>query len=292
MSLLELFCSVDDFCQAFEPEWERMLLSQRVRHRQRKTNLCLSEMMTLVIHFHQSSYRNFKHYYEKHVCKQLREEFPRLISYTRFVAMMPRMLVPLAVYLSRGFGACTGVSFVDSTALAVCRNQRITQHKVFQGIAARGKTSMGWFYGFKLHLVANDRGELLACQLTPGNVDDRKPVPTLVKRLFGKLFGDKGYISQKLVAQLFNTFNLHLVTFARANMKGRLLHQTDVAMLRRRAIMETINDQLKNISQIEHSRHRSPLNFVVNLLAGLIAYCCQPKKPSLRLHDHLLLNTS
>lgn len=292
MSLLELFCAVDDFCQTFEPEWQRTLVSQGVRHRQRKTSLCLSEMMTIVIHFHQSSYRNFKHYYEEYVCTQLRWEFPGLVSYTHFVAMMPRTIVPLAVYLPRCFGSCTGISFVDSTPLAVCRNQRIAQHKVFEGIAARGKTSMGWFYGFKLHLVVNDRGELLACQLTPGNVDDRKPVPTLVKRLFGKLFGDKGYIDQKLVAQLFDTFNMHLVTFARNNMKGRVLHQADVILLRRRSILETINDQLKNISQIEHSRHRSPLNFVVNLLAGLIAYCWQPKKPSLRLEKHMLLTTS
>ena len=151
---------------------------------------------------------------------------------------------------------------------------------------------MGWFYGFKLHLVANDRGELLACQLTPGNVDDRKPVPTLVQRLFGKLVGDKGYISQPLVEQLLESCHVHLLTFARTNMQGRLLHRHDVLLLRKRAIMETIYDQLKNISQIEHSRHRSPLNFVVNLLAGLIAYCLQPKKPSLHLHQQLLLQAA
>ena len=292
MSLLELFCTVDDFCQAFEPEWQQTLLGQGVRQRRRAPKLCLSERMTIIIHFHQSGYRTFKDYYLRHVCEHLQPEFPDLMSYARFVELMPQTLIPLMVYLHRCFGACTGISFVDATALAVCRNQRIRQHKVFAGIAARGKTSMGWFYGFKLHLVANDRGELLACQLTPGNVDDRKPVPTLAKRLFGKLFGDKGYISQKLVGQLFETYNLHLVTFARTNMQGRLLHRDDVRWLRKRAIMETINDQLKNISQIEHSRHRSPLNFVVNLLAGLIAYCLQPKKPSLHLHQHALLSVA
>ena len=200
--------------------------------------------------------------------------------------------MPLMVYLQGCFGRCTGVSFVDATALAVCRNQRISSHKVFAGIAARGKTTMGWFYGFKLHLVANDQGELLACQLTPGNLDDRKPVPTLAKRLLGKLFGDMGYISQKLVAQLLAECNVQLVTLARSNMQGRLLPLDDVILLRKRAIMETINDQLKNISQIEHSRHRSPLNFVVNLFAGLIAYCLQPKKPSLHLHDQPLLSAA
>ncbi len=292
MSLLELFCAVDDFCQAFEPQWQQMLLGQGLRQRRREPQLCLSERMAIIIHFHQSGYRTFKDYYLRHVCRHLRREFPALVSYTRFVELMPQTLIPLMVYLHRCFGTCTGISFVDATSLAVCRNQRIHQHKVFDGLAARGKTTMGWFYGFKLHLVANDCGELLACQLTPGNVDDRKPVPVLAQRLFGKLVGDKGYISRQLVEQLLEAGNVHLVTFARSNMQGRLLHRHDVRLLRKRAIMETINDQLKNISQIEHSRHRSPLNFVVNLLAGLIAYCLQPKKPSLNLQDQLLLTTA
>lgn len=292
MSLLELFCAVDDFCQVFEPEWQQRLLGEGLRQRRREGKLCLSERMTILIHFHQSGYRTFKHYYKRHVCVHLRREFPNLVSYTRFVELMAQTLLPLMVYLHHCFGSCTGISFVDATPLAVCRTQRIHRHKVFQGIAARGKTSMGWFYGFKLHLVANDRGELLACQLTPGNVDDRKPVPTLAKRLCGKLFGDKGYISQKLTAQLLEACQVQLVTFARSNMQGRLLLHNDAILLRKRAIMETINDQLKNISQIEHPRHRSPLNFVVNLLAGLIAYCRQPKKPSLRLDELPLLSVA
>lgn len=289
MSLLELFCHVDDFCQAFAPKWQQMLLGQGLRQRRREAKLSLSEQMTIIIHFHQSGYRTFKDYYLRHVSTHLRQEFPALVSYARFVELMPQTIMPLMVYLHHGLGRCTGIAFVDATSLVVCRNQRIHQHKVFAGIAARGKTTLGWFYGFKLHLVANDRGELLACQLTPGNVDDRQPVPLLTKRLFGKLFGDKGYISQKLVAQLLDNGQVHLVTFARKNMQGNLLHQDDAILLRKRAIIETINDQLKNISQIEHSRHRSPLNFVVNLFAGLIAYCLQPKKPSLHLHQQTLL---
>ena len=292
MSLLELFCAVDDFCQAFTPKWQQMLLGQGLRQRRRESKLSLSERMAIIIHFHQSGYRTFKDYYVRHVCVHLRQEFPALVSYARFVELMPQTLIPLMVYLHHCFGRCTGVSFVDATSLVVCRNQRISSHKVFAGIAARGKTTMGWFYGFKLHVVANDRGELLACQLTPGNIDDRKPVPILAKQLFGKLFGDKGYVSQKLVEQLVMDCQVHLVTFARTNMQGRLLQQDDVILLRKRTIIETINDQLKNISQIEHSRHRSPLNFVVNLLAGLIAYCLQPKKPSLHLHDHALLSAA
>ena len=146
---------------------------------------------------------------------------------------------------------------------------------------------MGWFYGFKLHLVVNDQGELLACQLTPGNVDDRTPVPILSKRLFGKLFGDRGYISRRLFEQLWQDFQVQLITKLRKNMQNRLMIMSDKLLLRKRALIETIIDQLKNISQIEHSRHRSPINFVVNVLAGLIAYCLQPKKPALQFVDAL-----
>ena len=141
---------------------------------------------------------------------------------------------------------------------------------------------MGWFYGFKLHLVVNEYGEILGCQVTAGNVDDRKPVPKLVEGLVGKLFGDKGYISAKLFDALFRD-GLQLITNLRSNMKNRLLTLEDKLKLRKRFIIETINDQLKNLSQIEHSRHRSVHNFAVNLIAGLLAYTFQPKKPSLNL---------
>ena len=135
----------------------------------------------------------------------------------------------------------------------------------------------------KLHLVVNDEGDLLAFCLTPGNVDDRRPVPKLAHRLFGTLFGDKGYLSQPLAEQLLVTQGLRLITKLRKKMRNRLLVLSDKLLLRKRAIIETINDQLKNVCQIEHSRHRSPINFLVHLIAGLIAYCQQPKKPSLHL---------
>lgn len=282
MSLLELFCDVDDFCQWFEPRWHQSLVQSGTVKRIRTTELKISEMMTIVIHFHQSHYRNFKKYYTEHVMAHLRSEFPKVVGYTRFVELMPRLLVPLMAYFYQTKGKCTGISFVDSTPLAVCHNRRIPRHKVFDGLAARGKTSMGWFYGFKLHLVVSDRGEILAFHLTPGNVDDRQPVPQLARDLFGKLFGDKGYISQALFDTLF-AHGVQLITHVRRNMKNRLMPLADKLLLRKRAIIETINDQLKNISQIEHSRHRSPANFLVNLMAGLIAYCHQPKKPALNL---------
>ena len=251
----------------------------------REPQLSMSEIITIIIHFHQSHYRNFKAYYLEYVQVNLRSEFPDLVSYTRFVELMPRALIPLLAYLRGRKGVCTGIAFVDSTPLKVCHNRRIYRHKVFAGLAERGKTSMGWFFGFKLHLIVNDQGEILAFQLTPGNVDDRKPVPKMSEKLFGKLFADRGYISKDLFQQLYNE-GLMLITTIRKNMKNQLMLLDDKLMLRKRSIIETINDQLKNISQIEHTRHRSFANFIVNLLAGLIAYAIKDKKPSIGISQH------
>lgn len=283
MSLLELFCNVDDFCIAFNDFLQaRGLAAGSGQKRGPQPLLALSEVMTIIIHFHQSHYRDFKAYYTDHVSFYLRSEFPRLPSYNRFVELMPSALLPLCLYLQSRLAAPTGISFIDSTPLPVCHNRRIERHKVFAGLAARGKTSMGWFYGFKLHLIVNECGELVAFYVTPGNVDDRKPVPHLTKALWGKLFGDKGYISQALFEELFER-GLQLITSLRKNMKPRLMPLMDKLLLRKRSIIETINDQLKNISQIAHTRHRSVDNFMVNLIAGLIAYTWQPRKPSLNL---------
>ncbi len=282
MSLVKLFVDVDDFCRIFESRWTSFQLANGLRQRKRATQLFLSEIMTITIHFHQSGYRFFKAYYQNYVHEHLVGEFPHLVSYSRFVILMARALVPWTFYLLSKRGNCTGISFVDSTPLKVCHNKRIERHKVFSGIAARGKTSMGWFYGFKLHLVVNEHGEALSFQLTPGNIDDRKPVPVLFARLFGKVFGDKGYIPKDLFAKLLQE-NIQLITGLRKNMKNQLMDLQDKRFRRKRSIIETINDRLKNISQIEHSRHRRFINFLINLISGLIAYALQPSKPALNL---------
>ncbi len=282
MDILPLCCDIDDFCQFFEPLWKQRLLSSGERQRDRAPRLCLSEVMTIVVLFHASSYRNFKAYDTEQVMKDYAGAFPHLVSYQRFVELMPSALVPLCGYLQTRKGACSGISFIDSTPVKVCHNRRIESHKVFSGGARRGKTSVDWFFGFKLHLVINDCGELLSIRFTPGNVDDRQPVPKLVKDLFGKLFGDKGYISQPLFETLYDG-QVQLVTRLKKKMKNRLISMFDKIMLRKRAIIESVIDQLKNISQIEHSRHRSVTNFFVNLIAGLIAYTHREKKPSLNI---------
>ena len=283
MSILKLFCHVDDFCQLLAT-WENAKLLGVARRRGPAPRLNLSEVMTILIHFHQSHYRDFKAYYTQHVCEHMRSEFPTLVSYTRFVELIPSTLPALCLYLRVRFGQVTGVAFIDSTPLSVCHNRRIGRHRVFAEMATRGKSSMGWFYGFKLHLIVNDQGELLAVQLTPGNIDDRKPVPQMTKKLWGKLVGDRGYLSQALFEQLFAR-GLQLITPIRKNMHNRLVVLEDKLLTRKRFVIETIVDQRKNISQIEHTRHRSTTNFIVNLIAGLIAYTWQPKKPSLHLSD-------
>ena len=243
-SVEELFCSVDDFCQVFEHRWQSQLISHDLQMRKRKRSLCLSEVMTILIGFHQSYYRNFKSYYLERVQTQWQSHFPKLVSYNRFIEWIPDTLIPLCGYLRSCFGTCTGISFMDSTCLKVCwagdppssHNRRINQHKVFKDIAARGKTSVDWLFGLKLHLVINDRGELLNFQVTPGNVDDRKPVPDLLQHLFGKVFADKGYISQKLFEELMNSVGVQVVTKLKRNMKQRLMSLGDRLLLRKRAV--------------------------------------------------------
>jgi transposase len=296
-SLDALFVDIDDFCQKFEPRWHSHLIEGCHKTRDRAKSLCLSEIMTILVTFHQHHYRNFKHYYLDHVSVYWADAFPGLPSYGRFIEWMPQTMLPLCVYLKQCFGTCTGISFIDSTCLKVCHNRRISGHKVFKNLAARGKTSVDWFFGFKLHLVVNENGELLNMTLTPGNTDDRKPVPELVSSLFGKIFADKGYVSQPLAAQLFEAEGIEFFAKPKRNMKNKLMKLNDKLLSRKRSIVETIIDQLKNavrarrvsrrkkrnktISQIEHSRHRSPINFCINVLCGLIAYCHQPKKPNL-----------
>jgi transposase len=243
--------------------------------------------MTILIAFHQNHYRNFKHFDLKQVQQYWHLAFPGLPSYQRFIEWVPSTLVPLCVDLKHCFGSCTGMSFIDSTCLKVGHNRRIKRHKVFNGLAGRGKTSVDWFYGLKLHLVVNENGAILNVQLTPGNVDERRPVPELWPVLFGKVFADRGYASQPLASQLLQDLGIEFFAKPRRNMKNKLMRLQDKLLSRQRSIIETINDQLKNISQIEHTRHRSPVNFCVNVLCGLIAYCHQPRKPSLHL-DWLL----
>ena len=288
MDRLTIFCEVDDFCRIFEPKFNQQLLADGQRQRIKPSRMSRSEVMTILVLFHQSGFRDLKRFYTKVVCQYWERDFRHLLSYNRFVELHRDALVLLGAFMQTRLGKCSGVSFVDSSKIPVCNNLRIKQNKVFEGVAQRGKTSTGWFYGFKIHLVVSDCGEILAWRMTLGNVDDRKPVPHVTKHVWGKLFGDKGYLSQKL-SELLGANNVQLITKVKKNMKNKFISFFDKLMLRKRAIIETINDQLKNISQIEHTRHRSVWNFYTNVVAGLIAYTYQEKKPNLQLRKDLVL---
>ncbi len=290
-ALIQLFCMIDEFCKSAEPEWRAILIEHSQSKNREKAHrvprLSVSEILTIVIHFHQSGYRTFKHYYNFYVCGYLKKYFPNLVCYSRIVQLMSHVLFPLFLFLQTILGICTGIAFVDSTLLTVCHNRRINSHKVFKKLAKRGKTSTGWFYGFKLHLIINDRGEILAYMLTGGNIDDRAPMKNLCRELFGKLFGDKGYISSKLFSELYEN-GVQLITRLKANMKNKLMPLWDKFLLRKRGLIESVHNRLKNGAQIEHHRHRSQWNFLVNLLSGLTAYEVNPTKPSLGIQKELL----
>ena len=255
----------------------------------RNSTMSKAEIMLIIILFHDSNYRCFKHFYQEQVCKHLRHLFPKIVSYNRFVELEREIAVPLALFIKKVLlGKCTGISFVDSTPLRVCRNQRIHIHKTFKGIAQRGKCSMGWFFGFKLHLICNEKGELLNFMITPGDVDDREPLKyeAFMEFIYGKLVGDKGYIGKELFQRLFVN-GIQFITKLKSNMKGALMSVSDKLLLRKRAIIETVNDELKNIAQVEHSRHRCFDNFIVNMLGAIAAYCCFPKKPCINVERTL-----
>jgi hypothetical protein len=283
--ITEIFYLCDDFSKEFDKSYKKHILQadngKKIRNRLGK--LSHSEVMTILISFHLGGYRNLKHYYLFYVSQHLNKEFPELVSYNRFVELQQQVAFPLVLFLKLcRMGKCTGISFVDSTTLKACHIKREKQNKVFSGIATKGKSTIGWFFGFKLHIIINDKGEILSFVITQGNVDDREPLnsESFIKTVFGKLYADRGYISQTLRDILF-VDGIHLVTKLRNNMKGGEIPLQDKINLRKRAVIESVNDELKNICQIEHTRHRSFTNFITNLIAGLLAYSFLPKKPSI-----------
>jgi len=290
--LIEIYCKVDNYCK----EYTNILSSKNnqisnKKKRNREGNLTIREIITILIFYQLYGAEDFKHFYINTLIGHYKKDFPDLVTYSRFVSLIPRALYPMMMFLTNTrMGECNGISFIDSTFLKVCHNKRIQNHKVFKGIAQRGKSTMGWFFGFKLHLIINDKGELLSFQLTGGNVSDKNQnlVHKLAKGLVGKLFGDKGYICQQLLESLMQK-SIHLVTGIKKNMKNKLMPFMDKIYLRKRSVIECVNDELKNNCQIEHTRHRSIVNFLVHLFASLTAYTFLPKKPALKLNTNFLM---
>ena len=281
MLITKIYCQLDDFYKSFEKQIDSKILPKS--NKGRKPKLTTPEISTILVLFHLSGYQNFKKFYKEHVLPYMKSYFPDLVSYNRFVELIPSSLTFLYAFLKlqTSLNHSCGLAFVDSTKLPVCANSRIHSHKVFKGLAKRGKDSVGWFYGFKLHLIVNEKGEILSFDLTTGNIDDRKSLKKMIKDIEGKvlkLFGDRGYISQALSEELLYK-NIHLIAKLRKNMKGKLLSIFDYILSRKRALIESVNSILKTQLKIDHTRHRSPLNFLCNLLSGLVAYCFRENKP-------------
>lgn len=270
LSTTALFCCLADFADTFE-DWERHRLIPTARKRRRSGKLTLGEMLFIMVLFHLSPFKDFKHFWVHGVEQKYRDCFGEVPSYARFVALMPRLFAPFCVLIHSLSGEQTGIYIADSTKLAVCANPRISRNRTFKGLAARGHSTMGWFFGFKLHVVMNHKGELMAIKITPGNTDDRAPLQDMVAGLEGKLLADKGYISKKLFARLWHQ-GLHLLTGIRRNMKNYLMPILDKLLLRKRFIVETLFDKLKSEMGLEHTRHRSQTNAFVHILSCLVAY--------------------
>lgn len=279
--ITEIFCIVDEFCKEYDQIVDKHLIGNKSK---RPPVMSKSEVITIMVTFQLSGFRTFKHFYLFYLQKHMKKDFPNTVSYNRFTELMQQNLMPLTLFLKTCcLGKCSGISFIDSTPIRVCKNKRIGRNKVFKGIANTGKSTMGWFHGFKLHIVINDKGEILNFTITQASEDDRAPLKNerFLDKIFGKLFADKGYIGKEL-AQLLFVDGVQLITQIKNNMKNCLMTFSDKILLRKRSVIETVNDELKNICQVEHSRHRSFGNFLTNLISGLIAYSFLPKKPSIK----------
>jgi hypothetical protein len=291
MHLTKIFYEVDEFCKQFEKQFERNLLTDGKDKRKRAFSLTLSEIMTIMIYYHDSGYKTFKDYYEKHVLVYMRGDFQALISYNRFIELRQKAFLPLLIFLQlNGLRQCTGISYIDSFPLEVSHIKRASSHKTFKGIAQKGKSSMGWFYGFKLHLVINHQGEVVAFCITPGNIADNNEgvLIKLTKKLFGKLFGDRGYlINEELFKKLYSN-GVHLVTKIRKNMSNKLVEMEDKLLLRKRGVVESVGNILKESISIEHSRHRCLAGFLCHVLASLVTYCFREKKPSITASNNVV----
>lgn len=279
--ITELFCMLDDFMKVYEE-----VIKTPLRKATRIPGLALSEMMTIILLFHQSPCKNFKYFYLSYL-QLYKGEFPGLLSYSRFIYLMPRTFMPFNVLMSVLFGQKTGTYFIDSTGLKVCCSKRTHSHKVFKGLATLGKTTKGWLMGFKLHGVINQKGEFMKLAVTQGHVHDLTPLGFLSKGLVGKLFGDKAYLSQEVFESLYAK-GIKLITGLRKNMSNKLMLLHEKYLLRARNIIETVFDYLKNKFQLEHTRHRSPQNAFVHIISTVVAYSLKKSKPAIK--DRFLIN--
>ena len=281
-----MFDGYDDFVQGIQEEINSQSLPS-LKKITRTPDLTDSEIVTITLMFQESPCRNFKYFYQSYL-QLYKQEFPKMPSYERFVSLMPRVLHLLTLLLYSLLSPGKGIGFMDATSIAVCHPKRISRNKVFKEIAALGKTTKGWFFGLKLHIIVDEKGNLMRVKLTPGNTDDRKVVDQMTDGITGLLVADKGYLSKELFLRLYRR-GIKLVTGIKKNMKNVLILWQEKLLLRKRSLVETVFDYLKNKLQLEHTRHRSPINAFIHIISTLICYQLKTSKPSIS-YDFALPN--
>jgi hypothetical protein len=276
MDLTTIFYHADNFCKQFD-KWlvSRLLILPTPEDKVRNT-LTESEIMSVIIYYAACS-QEYKHFKAFYAAKEgeLKAAFPYLVSYERMIELKESVELRMVVFLTSLFSECTGISFIDSTKIEACRPKRANRHKTLKGLARWGKTSDGWFYGFKLHAVVNHLREIVGVCITPGNVADNNEhiIRKMANNVFGKMFGDKGYIlNQELWTEIYYQ-GVKFITNIRINMRQKLMIMEEKMILRKRAsIVETLFSTLKDRMSLQYTRVRSVYGFVCNVISMLIAY--------------------
>lgn len=286
--LIEIFIAADDFCQDFQ-RWLDTKPKVEFKPPRFEGRMEVSEILSIIVFYHYSGYKCFQYYYEQQVQTELTSHFPNQVSYKRFLQLISKSTVHLFAF-SKWMtltSEATSIYYIDSKKLPVCHNRRIHNHKVFKDIAERGKTSTGWFYGLKVHMVINNLGQIMSFTFTTGSVSDSNPevLRTLLTKLQGNCYGDKGYLS-RIFEELYEQ-GLKLVTKIRKNMKNKLMPLNEKYQMFKRGVIESVFDILMTVFDIDHTRHRSPRNAMSHMLGALAAYSFMDQKPSVWLPELL-----
>lgn len=281
IDLTELYVEIDDFCRKICDNLNQHLLGVGKLTIIDTPGLNLSEVLTILVYYHFSRFDCLKHYYLIKMRTGHKKEFPNLPSYNRFIERIPEVALLAVLYLQYRQVAFNGGGYIDSTPLRVCNNKRTSSHRVFKFVANLGRSSMGWFYGFKLHIICDFMGNIIKCKITRASTNDLKAGKEMMSGLSGKIFADKGYIGKKEFTELFNQ-GLILVTGIRKGMKNRLLSIWDKILLKKRSLIESVYHIMKDSLHLEHSRHRSVTNAGIYYITTVIAYCWKPNKPKIK----------
>ena len=271
--ITQIFFHIDEFCKSFNAYLESQSIGRKRRRRQ--PTMSISEICTILVLYHLSGFKCFKAFYLRFVMSgNCDKYFKKRLSYNRFIELVPKSLLYMNAFLM--YERCvagSGIYYADSKKVVVCHNRRIHSNKVFKGIADRGHCSVGFFYGFKLHLVIDHLGKLVKFKFTKASMADNNKdhMLSFFAGIAGKMYADKGYINQTAWSELMNN-GLQIFTKIKKNMKNKLMTLEDKLLLSKRGVIESAFNLMITQCDLEHSRHRSFVNAFVAMLASLIAY--------------------